>query len=828
MEGNITNLQEAIREAYKGNAVLFTGAGFSWGAKNLKGEQPRLGGSLADHLYEKCGIDESDGDLLNASDIFLDQHGSGDLISLLQEEYTIAEISDDHKLMGTIPWKRIYTTNYDDVIELSCKSAGKVLTPVTLASRLRDYENKDRLSIHLNGYIQRLNSSTLDSEFKLTNASYLATDFAENEWVELFRSDLETSRALIFVGFSCNGDLDLTRIINAANQANVSKCFFVVSPYEKQTSLARIKKFGSVYKLGLEGFSQEVKSIEKEGITPETSRRLLQSFRRVGSDHGMPKSILDRDFHDLILYGRSNDKFIHQSLTEGIGTKYYLHRSALNKVIDKLESGTKNVIVHSHLGNGKTLFLKGLGIMLETRGYPTFQFNRYYEDTDKEVEHICKSGRPHVIIVETYAVHLDLIKSIEMFRGEDTYLIVSERSIVNDTNSDKLEENFHQPHVTISLNRLQHSEVQEVIDLIDHYGLWGERAAWNNLQKIRWLEEDLKGSFRLILLEVLKSPVLKERFSNLIENIAEKPAFLDALLLILASSILDFDLTLDDLVYMLDKELLNNRSFNNHPGLNEIINFGYNTIAARSSVLAEAALDKGDYNGRMVNLLIDVMTRLNERRSNKNNALKLRSMLSHSRLQSLLNARENPEAMKQIVALFEAVKDLEYCKSNYHFWLQYAISRLGIRDYKMAKIYFDNAREFGEKVHGKTFDPFLIDNHYVRYLLEFEIYFGSPENCIEQFLQAHEILINTKDGNENRHHPFKMAQNYVRFYDKFFEDIGESQKRIFLNSCQEILVRIQRYRKVVPKQEQKAVVQTCENEMKRLLELERKWLATSS
>lgn len=51
------DLNEAIRHAIDGNAILFMGSGFSYKAKNLESKSPMTGRAFARHLYELCGVD---------------------------------------------------------------------------------------------------------------------------------------------------------------------------------------------------------------------------------------------------------------------------------------------------------------------------------------------------------------------------------------------------------------------------------------------------------------------------------------------------------------------------------------------------------------------------------------------------------------------------------------------------------------------------------------------------------------------------------------------------------------------------------------------------
>ena len=49
-------LVDAINYALSGEAILFAGSGFSYGAKNINKESFRVGDGLRDVIAEDCGI----------------------------------------------------------------------------------------------------------------------------------------------------------------------------------------------------------------------------------------------------------------------------------------------------------------------------------------------------------------------------------------------------------------------------------------------------------------------------------------------------------------------------------------------------------------------------------------------------------------------------------------------------------------------------------------------------------------------------------------------------------------------------------------------------
>jgi hypothetical protein len=268
-------LVKAIQKALDGQAVLFTGAGFSTGAMNIDGTKFKSGRQLAKILSAASGVDEI-ADLDEAADIYIEKHAKAELISLLKKEYTVKECKPFHKAVCSINWRRIYTTNYDNILETCYAQNGKKLTPVSLSDNIRSIDTTSSLCIHLNGFIDRLNSETIMNEFKLTNTSYLTTSFLNSPWIARFRSDIKLARAIFFVGYSLY-DLDIKRILFESDQLR-DKCFFIVQENPNDALKYRISKFGIITPIGVDGFAKEIVNIEKTYVPVENEEMAYISF----------------------------------------------------------------------------------------------------------------------------------------------------------------------------------------------------------------------------------------------------------------------------------------------------------------------------------------------------------------------------------------------------------------------------------------------------------------------------------------------------------------------------------------------------------------------
>src|SRR6266436_3008638 len=182
------DFERALEHALDGHSVLFVGSGFSQEARNLRRAKLKRAPELARHFAKRAGID-LDSSLEDAAEGFLEALGHEALVSELQQEFTTTEISTAQQRLAGILWSRIYTTNYDDVLETAYQQHSRQLTAVTLSDGIRDVPKSDTLCVHLNGYVRRLNLNAVRSEIKLTETSYLTASVAASPWAIQFRQD---------------------------------------------------------------------------------------------------------------------------------------------------------------------------------------------------------------------------------------------------------------------------------------------------------------------------------------------------------------------------------------------------------------------------------------------------------------------------------------------------------------------------------------------------------------------------------------------------------------------------------------------------------------
>lgn len=778
-------INEAISKIFDGNCILVVGSGFSSAAKNKAGENLPSAQELSALMDAESG-ENSEEDLGLSAENFIDTKGISTLITFLKDTLTPCDISEDQKTISKQNWKRIYTTNYDDIVEYSAREANIRLDGVCLSDNSTDYKNKRNIVVHINGKLEHLNENTLQDEFKLTNTSYLTTKFAESPWISLFQFDLKDCDAVFFVGLSLKYDLDIARLVYDGTIKD--KAFFITHEEESESSLKRMSKLGYPCPIGMSEFANQIVESASHFVPPvkSTPNIKFSSFIPFELNSNRP-SIDDNKLRQLLIWGDVKWDCIQFSLQEPHNYIYYIHRDRLENCINAIDNGEHYIAVNGNIGNGKTLFLMGLTTLLKIRGYNVFSFKEDTPKTFRELEQICSfNDNRTVIILENYTSHRDVVEKFSSLQS-DAIFVVSERTAINDIHFDWLREKTQKDYYEVDLNTLSSNEIDNVIKLLDHVNLWGKLAGELNHKKIEFIKRDCRSELRGVLLYLLDTKPIKDHLEAIFSKLKNNTSFYKSLILVMMSSYTSFTIDIYDLTRAIDDGLINNSSFKRNEIVQEFIDFSTGVSKASSAVLAEVVLKNFVDAKVFIDTLIDAFMQFDK--DNQKYRIALKSLMTYSSLIAILGNHHN-EARKLIPDFYDNIKSCVVCRNNPHFWLQYAIAMLEDHDFPAAKIYFDNAYSYAK---NKTqFNEVQIDNHYARFLLENAIN-NEDELFMESFQKAHTILTDPRYMKDKKYYPFKVARCYNPFYKKYKDSMDPQTLILFKQASAQIYDMLERY-----------------------------------
>lgn len=791
-------LIEGIKHIIDGDAVIIMGAGASHGAQNLLGEFPS-GSLLAEKLYKKCGIDPDDiNDLQDAAQCYEEAFSASALVSEIQSLLKCVSVTNSHEIIYSLPWMRYYTTNYDDVALLAAKKTNINLTPVTLSSKIKQNLNNNRLCIHINGYIGNLNETTLHHEFKLTANSYLSqTNILNSPWGDYLINDLETAKCIVILGLSLKYDLDLSRVI--FSEEFRKKAMIISAPNLSPNSENRLNRFGTVYKIGVDGFASEIFKV-KQSYEPHTktpTERLYSAFTYSYKEKRYPERPRPEDIFRLFLNGSYSDSLFFRNNGKYDG---FIYRKKFSKIRDAVLNGVKLIFVHSDMGNGKTACINELQHTLSGEDIHIFQLtNADSQKISEEISAIASLSETSsvLVIIDDYTNYMEVLHRFSLLGGKKAQFLLTARSAINYNKMPIILEEFFVEEGTTAIfdiNKLDEDDLGNCVRVFDQYGLWGINAGLNTSQKIKYLTSRKSGNcrFQSIMLDVIQSDLMQRKIADTVQIIREGSLqYHTAVLLILLTKVMNLRLSTSDIERLLEVNFTTDALFKSDPAIKEIITFNDNGgITIKAPVTAQFILQKVSDPEDIIKSLYSLALYAVKYSNLPKYANILTSIISYSHINSFLRGFKNPEQF--LSEYYDELSKIEYYRKNNFFWLQYAISCIEVRKFDRAQRYLNNA--YGLIPVG--FVPFQINNQQARLYLE-KIITGQSENILDDFSAAHKLLmIPISSPKDNEYNVVRLFGYYCRGKIKRAM-LSDSNEEFYKSACksayQRTTVFIERY-----------------------------------
>ena len=773
------NFDEAIAHALAGEAVLFTGSGYVYGATNLLDLAPVTGREFAKELWDLSGLSGSPDSLATASQIFIQKRGRMELADLCRKAFTIKTPAVHHVGIAEVPWQRIYTTNYDDLLEKSANQSGKVLSGVVLDDPV-GANLGPRICVHLNGSISRMTPADLDSTFKLTHESYVTDTLQQSRWMSVLTQDIRLCRAVIFVGYSMY-DVDIQRLMYKENVKD--KTFFVTAPHlsSDHVDALILPMYGQVIDIGVAEFANRIKGVRATHVPVKRPPPYLELERVTATVETERPS--NTQFENLFLYGK-----LSPSLLTADGATDdrpgILIRDKIAKVVETINRGEDAVVV-ADLGNGKTIALEEVGQALMAGGWNVYRLQRFNKELLKELSRVILETDRVALMVDGYVPFLDAIDYVALRRNDKPIrFVLSSRSPVHEAYRDRLEQALRKPVVEeFDLNTLTREEVDGLIGIIDAFGLWSEFSALSDFEKARLVRTDCAGQIHQVLLKLYKSPHISARIQEMFHDIpVAVRRIVTAAFLIRGCGLSSDKRFIDELLSDAPLTRLSNTD-------RESVRFLWDDVGGqlriRSSVLAEFYLTTLANAADSVLVLIEMFENAHAWGGSAPEYLHfMRSVMSFSALQKMLPAASFREAT---VKFYEAIQTLNFVKKNPHYWLQYAIARISFDDdLDEIGIYFASAYSLARST---GFDTYQIDNHYARFMLKKAEKATVLQVAFSHFEEARRI-VEGQMAREKSHYAFRVAGGASTFINSRADEFTDSQRRVLSNFCEDTLERI--------------------------------------
>ena len=733
------------------SSVLLLGSGFSLEGINLFGTAPPNGPGLRRHFLERLHLPS---DNTYELQVLAEEFAGTNQLGLYHELYNlfhIATVGPNQTAIMREPWLRVYTTNYDDTVEVAWHALQKPNAIFTNTDPLPNRLPTNSI-VHLHGSVGRLTEDTVLEQLVLGESAYVRQHLARSPWYTQFQGDIRYASNVFIVGYSLS-DYHISALL-LENPSLATRTFFIQPPGRDEIFLRRTSTYGDTFFIGIEGFAKAIAELPRP--MPLTDLTKLRSLRYLDPlrDRKSLRPPTAIEVLNLLVFGTFN----YSRCAATIPTETYVisRNDPLNDALDKLNS-SKSIIIDSRLGNGKTIFLYLLFLAAAARGYNCFLYKGTGPNLEQELIAL-KSLDKLIIIFDEYTSAQDVIGTVTEALPK-AKLIVEIRSSIFEVRYHEVSQAIPKPYTRVSLNRLSSSDIAAFRRLCDSAGI--------TLPRIR--SRQPVPELREILLELLDSSNIKQKIDTSIRPLFNNAAKRKVLLL--TTMLSKFHLSAPPGFI---RSVTGVDPYHEFRPIKEISDELFDTDAEefriRSTVFAEFAVRQFLTISEITDSIVDTALAAASRKTDRAYRVLMSSLLQYSNLLELFDREVN--ANEVIRHVYERLRYDERINDEPLFWLQYAIAMAEADELQIAEQFIRTSYERAARRTG--FRTFQIDTQALRILLLIETKEKTrgPVVRLQQILEKLE-LINSMLGEEShRTYAIRVLEFVGPFVEKRRHDLS--------------------------------------------------------
>ena len=752
------------------SSILFVGSGFSCDATNIQGKSVPNGTELRKLFATTLGVEESMYDLKTLADEFTAQNNES-LYQILYDTFTVAKISPYQKDLLNLPWLRIYTTNYDDLVEFARNASGTRCFSYN-ADSPKPRQLPSGSIIHLHGTMRTTTAENVQEQLVLNEGSYARQHFERSPWFDDFMRDLRLCDACFFLGYSL-ADYLIAGLLHYSNAKE--KTYFISRSFDRIFS-NRAEKYGSVIINDFETFTKDCLAHPQPKLEEDLSKLKGFIFLNPLKDNITISSATSVEVENLVTYGSLNQSRLAATIDTG---SYVSPRAALTTEALALIDAARCLLVHSRIGNGKTVFVNILALRLSELGYKCFLYRSDKTLLQRELSVLKQIEKP-VIIFDSYDTAIDAIRELsDLPKGAK--FIITVRTGVMDVRMHEIDKMLPTPLKRLSINGLRKQERSELKALLDRAGL-----RVDGFDKILERCKD----FREAVLSLYKHHVIAKKLETelfpLLDSAAFKRVFVASQLLKWIGH--DVDSTFLSLVTGGDAyaEMAKYRGVTG-----DVYSLDDDQLQARSSMLAEYLIQNHIKSTDIVDSVYAVVIEAANRKIERRYRSILVSLTNVTTLKEALI--RNGDADQILTDLFTRLQTIAVVNAEPLFWLQYAILMEKRNDLTNAERFLNTA--YARASANPNFQTFQIDTYalYLLLIIEERSRDSATVERFEKIIQKLALVLVMVTIPSDRDYAVRVLGRIESFVDSRVTALTEDQKiRLVydLNKLGEALARL--------------------------------------
>ncbi|UCI21578.1 SIR2 family protein [Mesorhizobium sp. B2-1-8] len=333
-------IETAVRFISIGKATLFLGAGFSSELVAVDKEPVPSVKKLSEIFATKVGMSPSLPLDITAREYLRSPTASrvNEYVNLMRSNVKVLKYKEWHRKTLFSNWRSIYTTNYDDCVELVERDINIGLRPISPYSPFQFYDVQIPI-VHLHGFIDDLNENDYRDALLLTREQYASYETNHKYW-DFLQRDIETSSAIFFCGFSLS-DWHIEKILSKSPYTKDKTFFILRKDSEDNEELKyRLAEYGNIYFGGIEEFSRLVPPYAERA-----SEVAIPQFLRKISEITPIDIASSKAAEDVHFFGHHNLELAEFDRTSS--SPVLLKREIQDSIVASIEEGKRFHLVHA-------------------------------------------------------------------------------------------------------------------------------------------------------------------------------------------------------------------------------------------------------------------------------------------------------------------------------------------------------------------------------------------------------------------------------------------------------------------------------------------------
>jgi hypothetical protein len=550
-------------------------------------------------------------------------------------------------------------------------------------------------AVYLHGSIRKANEENAESQLILNSRSYDLIARDHPTWFYEFQRDRRAFDACFFMGFSL-GDHHITGLM-AGGEISASHTHFITRNPPNASLVKRAPPYGMIEPIGFDGFAALSKSLPPP--PKPANLRSLQSFKYLhrGIDAKPLVEPTPIEIINLVTFGTfSQSRFFNTKSDDSYVTRRSKNvESALN-----LLKGNRTVLVHSRIGNGKSVFTSILARVASDGGYKCLQWRRAGRRLAQDLEVIRAEGRA-LIIFDDYDAAIQNIERIAADVPEAKF-VVTIRSGQQDVRLHEVLAKLPQPLKRVNLDPFDDDDKVQLRAILNRAGARSE-AFDKTIDSSREIRE--------IVTQLYNHAQIRDKITISIEKLSPEMVRIITLACLVKWAGVEMDDT--DLQELADCDVY--AEIRNSGGIGaDFLSQNDDRVEMRSGPLSEYLIQRVLSPKQVLESCYAITTTSTRRKNDRVHRRLAAELMKFSTLQRFM--KFHPSVDRDLERHYTNLSNDKNVNEEPLFWLQYAIF-MKTTDIAKARYFLNTSYEHAKAKVG--FKTFQIDTQALSiYLLE--------------------------------------------------------------------------------------------------------------